>query len=99
MQKLGEILDVKTGEEFENILSDSVAMENAIYYNRQSSSIYDTVEISTKMIPFLDVNEKVEYKKQQEKESKYYIIKSINNDTESLTSQITMYRFYPLYYK
>ena len=99
VQKLGEILDVKTGEEFENILSDSVAMENAIYYNRQSSSVYDTVEISTKMIPFLDVNEKVEYKKQQEEESKYYIIKSINNDTESLTSQITMYRFYPLYYK
>lgn len=99
VQKIGEILDEKTGEEFENILSDSVARENAIYYNRLSSSVYDTVEISTKMIPFLDVNEKIEYRKQQEEESKYYIIKSINNDTESLTSQISMYRFYPLYYK
>lgn len=99
IQKLGIILDEKTGEEFDNILSDSVAVENAIYYNRKSSSVYDTVTITTKMIPFLDVNEKVEYRKQQEEEKKYYIIKSINNDTESYTSQMVMYRFYPLYYK
>ncbi len=98
VQKLGEILDVKTGEEFDNILSDSVARENAIYHNRKSSSMNDTINIATKMMPFLDVNEKVEYRKQQETDCKYYIIKSISNDMGSMTSQITMYRFYPLYY-
>lgn len=99
VQKLGEILDVKTGEEFDNIYSDSVAVENAIYYNRKSSSVNDTITISTKMMPFVDVNTKVEYRKQQETTTNYYIIKSIENDTSSLTSSITMYRFYPLYYK
>lgn len=99
VQKLGEVLDVKTGEEFDNILSDSVARDNAIYFNRKSSSVYDTVTITTKMIPFLDVNEKVEYRKQQETDKKQYITKSISNNTDSLTSQITMYRFYPLYFK
>lgn len=99
VQKLGIIWDEKTGKEFDNILSDSVAVENAIYYNRKSSSIYDTVTITTKMIPFLDVNEKIEYRKQQEENSNYYVIKSIDNNMESYTSQITMYRFYPLYYK
>ena len=98
IQKIGEVLDVKTGEEFENIISDSVALENAIYYNRKSTTINDTVTITTKMIPFLDVNLKVEYKKQQDNEVKQYVIKSISNDTESYTSSITMYRFYPLYY-
>lgn len=98
VQKLGEILDVKSGDEFENILSDSAAMEHAVYYNKKASSVHDTVTITTKMVPFLDVNVKVEYKKQQEEKSNYYIIKSIVNDTESLTSHITMYRFYPLYY-
>lgn len=100
VQKLGEILDVKSGDEFENILSDSVAMENAIYYNKKASSINDTVTITTKMIPFLDVNMKVEYKKQQEDKLNYYIIKSISNDAsaEALLSHITMCRFYPLYY-
>lgn len=98
IQKIGEILDVKTGEGFENIMSDSVALENAIYYNRKSSSMNDTVEIRTKMIPFLDVNVKVSYKKQQDNELKYYVIKSIENDVTSGVSNIIMYRFYPLYY-
>jgi len=98
VQKLGEILDVKSGDEFENIISDSVASENAVYYNRKSSSMNDTVTISVEMIPFLDVNSKIEYKKQQEKESHYYIVKSIINNTDSKTSSIVMYRFYPVYY-
>lgn len=98
VQKLGEILDVKSGDEFENIISDSVASESAIYYNRRSSSMNDTVTISVEMIPFLDVNLKIEYKKQQEAESHYYIIKSVINNTDSKTSSIVMYRFYPLYY-
>ena len=98
VQRLGEVLDVKTGDEFENIISDSVAVENAIYYNRKSTSMNDTVTITTKMIPFLDVNVKVEYQKQQDNEVKQYIVKSVSNDTESNITHITMYRFYPLYY-
>lgn len=98
VQRLGEVLDVKTGDEFENIISDSVAVENAIYYNRKSTSMNDTITISTKMIPFLDVNVKVEYQKQQDNEVKQYIVKSVSNDTESNITHIVMYKFYPLYY-
>lgn len=98
VQKLGEILDVKCGDEFENILSDSVALETAVYYNRKSSSMHDTITISTKMIPFLDVNEKIEYRKQQDDKTACYIVRSITNNTDSKTSSITMNRFYPLYY-
>lgn len=99
VQKIGEVLDVKTGDEFDNILSDSVAVENAIYYNKQSSSVHDTVTISTKMIPFLDTNVKVSYRKQQEEQVNQYIVKSIENNMDSCTSRITMYRFYPLYFE
>ena len=98
VQKLGVVLDVKTGEEFDNILSSSVAMQNAIYQNKISSSMHDVVTITTKMIPFLDTNIKVSYKKQQDNEVKEYIIKSIDNSMDSCTSTITMYRFYPLYF-
>lgn len=98
IQRIGEVLDVKTGDEFENINSDLVALENAIYFNKKSTTINDVVTITTKMMPFLDVNLKVSYKKQQDNDAKYYVIKSIEHDTESLLSKITMYRFYPLYY-
>ena len=97
IQKIGIVLDVKTGNEYDNILSSSVATENAIYQNKISSSMNDVVTIQTKMIPFLDTNIKVSYKKQQDDEVKEYIIKSIDNNLDSCTSTITMYRFYPLY--
>ena len=98
IQKIGIVFDVKTGEEFDNILSSSVATQNAIYQNKISSSMHDVVTITTKMIPFIDSNIKVSYKKQQDNEVKEYITKSISNKMDSCTSTITMYRFYPLYF-
>lgn len=93
IQKLGIILDVKTGDNFDSIESDTIAIENSIAYNKNSTSVWDTVTLSTKMIPFLDVNQKVSYKKQQDDEEHQYVIKSISNDTSSCTSSITLYRF------
>lgn len=98
IQKIGIVLDVKMGNEFDNILSSSVATENAIYQNKISSSMHDIVTITTVMMPFLDINIKVSYKKQQDEEVKEYIIKNIENNIDSCTSTITMYRFYPLYF-
>lgn len=99
IQRIGIVLDTKSGEEFDNILSDSIAIENAVYYNKKSSSCNDIVTITTKMIPFLDVNIKVSYKKQQEEEIHEYIIKSVSNDLGDMTSSITMERFHPLYFE
>ena len=97
VQRIGEVLEVKSGSEFENILSDTVAAENAIYYNQISSSENETVTISTKLIPWLDVQCKLSYQKSQEEDNYEYITQSIqNSDT---TSTITMKKFYPLYYK
>lgn len=98
VQRIGEVLDVKSGNEYDNIISDAIAIQNAVYDNKKSSTTNDIVTITTKMIPWLDVNVKVSYKKQQETEMHEYIIKSISNDLASMTSNITMYRFYPLYY-
>lgn len=98
VQKIGEVLDVKTGDTFENILSNTIAMENAIYQNRISSSLNDTITINTKMIPWLDVMCKVSYKKAQESEPEQYLVSSISHNVDSSTSSITLTKFYPLYY-
>lgn len=98
IQRIGEVLDVKSGDEFDNIISDSVALENAIYYNKKSSTLNDIVTITTTMIPWLDGNIKVSYRKQQESETHEYIIKSISNDLSNKTSSITLHRFYSLYF-
>lgn len=99
IQKLGIIPDVKTGDTYENIISDSVAIENAIYDNLKTSSWNDIVTITTKYVPWLDVYVKVSYKKQQDNIINPYIIKNISHNLDGApTSTITMYRFHPLYY-
>ena len=99
VQKLGVVLDVKTDDVYDNIKSDSVAIENAIYDNIKTSSWNDIVTIETKFLPWLDVHIKVEYQKQQDSEPHQYIIKNISHNLEgAATSSITMYRFHPLYY-
>ena len=94
---MGEVLDSKSGDEYDNIISESVAMQNAKYSNRSTTTMYDTVTITTLLLPWLDVNVKLDYKKQQEKTTYSYVVKSKSDNFADGTSTITMYRFLQLY--
>ena len=100
IQRIGIVLDVKSGDRYENIKSDSVAIENAIYENIKSSSWNDVVTISTLCVPWLDVYEKVEWQKSNTGHPEAYIIQNISHNLSGRApaSTITMYRFHPLYY-
>lgn len=97
VQKLGIIFESKTGDEYDNILSDSVALDNAKYCIYKSSVWNDTVTLVTKLIPWLDVNIKVEYQKKQEDDIYQYLIKQVSHDFNGGTTTITMCRFSSLY--
>lgn len=97
IQRLGIILESKSGGEYDNIISDSVALENAKYLIYQSSVWNDTVTITTSLVPWLDVNVKVEYKKQQEDDTYVYLVKNISDSFSTGCSTITMCRFSSLY--
>lgn len=97
VEKLGEILDVKTGGEYENITSDSLAAERAEWENWKNSRLTDQISITTALLPFLDVNKKVSYQRSDSDRAHPYIISSVSHDFSGYTSTITMYRFYPLY--
>ena len=95
VQKLGEILDVKTGGDYEKYISVDTAAEQAAWENRRNSILTDSITITTLLLPFLDVNKKISYQPSDADEERQYIIKSISHDFASFTSTITMYRFYP----
>lgn len=97
VEKLGEILDVKTGNEYDNITSDDLAADRAKWENWKNCRLTDNITITTALLPFLDVNKKVSYKRSDSDIENQYIISSISHDFEGFTSTITMYRFYPLY--
>ncbi len=97
VQKLGELLSVKQGGEFENITSDQRAIARAQYENWKMARIADTISIVIKLCPFLDVNKKVEFLRHDQKEIGYFIITSVSHDLAAGTSSVTLTRFWPLY--
>ena len=97
IEELGEILDVKVGNEYDNITSDDLAADRAKWENWKNCRLTDNITITTALLPFLDVNKKVSYKRSDSDKEHQYIISSISHDFSGYTSTITMYRFYPLY--
>lgn len=97
IEKLGEILDVKVSGEFENITSNDLAADRAKWENWKNCRLTDNITITTALLPFLDVNKKVSYKRSDSDREHQYIISSVSHDFAGFTTTITMYRFYPLY--
>ena len=97
IQKLGLLLDVKTGGEFDNIESDSLALGRAEYENWKNARLTDNISLVLKLCPFLDVNKKVTYKRSDKNDEDTYIISSVSHDFSGGTTSISMYKFYPLY--
>lgn len=97
VEKLGEIPDVKIDGEFENITSDDLAADRAKWENWKNCRLTDNITITTLLLPFIDVNKKVSYKRSDSDIEYQYIITSVSHDFVNFTTTITMYRFYPLY--
>lgn len=97
IEKIGEILDVKSDGEYENITSDDLAAARAKYENWKNCRLTDNITIKTTLLPFLDVNKKVSYKPINCDKENQYIIDNISHDFSTCTSSIQMHRFYPLY--
>lgn len=97
VQKLGEILDVKTGGEYDNITSDSLALSRAKWENWKNSRLTDSITLTTNLVPFYDVNIKILYQNSHSNIAEQYIIKSVSHDFNSGTSTLSLMKFYPLY--
>ena len=97
VEKLGEIPDIKVSGEFENITSNDLAADRAKWENWKNCRLTDNITITTALLPFLDVNKKVSYKRSDSDVEHQYIITSVSHDFSGYTTTITMYRFYPLY--
>ncbi len=97
VEKLGEIPDVKTGGEYDNITSDDLAAARAQWENRKNSRLTDNITITTALLPFLDVNKKISYRRSDSDREHQYVISSVSHDFAGYTTTVTMYRFYPLY--
>lgn len=96
IENIGVKAQVLSGDDFEEIFTDDLALQRAEYENWKSMRIADIVSLTTIQIPWLDVNEKVTYQLPN-KQLKTYTIERISYSNTSETMTIEMSTFYPLY--
>ena len=97
IEELGLLLCVKTGGEYDNISSDSLALARAEYENWKNSRITDSISITTRLCPFADVNIKVSYRRKDNGEIGQYIVKNVSHEISNGTTTWSLMKFYPLY--
>ena len=95
---IGEIREVLYGDEYENIISDDLALERAKYEIYLKCRLNDTIDLNTIPIYWADVNWKVSYAPLGAEIPNQYMIQTINIPLDIQGTQtFNLSRFYPLY--
>lgn len=95
---IGEIREVLHGDEYENIVSDDLALERAKYEIYLRCRLNDTINLSSTPIYWADVNWKVSYAPLGSDTAYQYMIQSINIPLDIQGTQtFNLSRFYPLF--
>ena len=97
IEKIGKRIQVLSGDDYENIYSDELAVERAKLENWKKTRRQETITLQMIDIPWIDVNCKIEYKSYVNGETHQYIIKNISSVTSDGTMTVELMRFYPLY--
>ena len=94
----GVRIDVKSGNDYENIYSQELVIERAKYENWKASRLNRVLTLTTQTIPFLDVNQKLTYKTKIDDTLRTWITTKISYDNVvSGQMSIELTEFYPEY--
>lgn len=94
---IGNICRACEGNEYSNIYTVELAYERGRYENYKTTRLQNTVELQTLLIPFLDVNQKIQYTSPITKEIKQYLIQGINLNYSEGTMTLSLTEFFPYY--
>lgn len=95
---VGKIRIVLSGGDYEDIMSDNLALQRAKFEIYSRCRLNDTLSLYMIPVPWLDVNTLIEYSPRGKNEKYQYIIKKISTDySADGTQSITASRYYPYY--
>lgn len=95
--KMDVVKQVLSEGEYANIYTTELAYERAAYENWKAARLQESIQIETLFLPWLDVNEKIEYTSLATGVTNQYLIQNIEVSPYTGVMTITMTRFYPLY--
>lgn len=91
----GEIKQVLHGGEYDDIYTIQLAYERAKYENWLRCRLQDSVTIDMILVPWMDVNQKIQYTSPVTGELGTWIVRSISYDFQNWTMSVNASRFYP----
>lgn len=99
---VGKIREVLTGGDYDNIMSDELALERAKIEIYWKCRLNDSISLSIVPIPWMDVNIVVSHALKDSETQNRYIVKSYSVDYSSVSStmsvsMISFYSYYPIY--
>lgn len=87
--------EIKKSINYDNLSDDAACYNQAEYLTYSSTAMMDTITLTTLVIPWLEVNTKVEYIPQRKFNNKkeQYIVKNLSWSTGEGTMKLTLYKF------
>lgn len=92
--KIGEIVKVCSGDEYDSIYSNSLAQNRADYELYHACRLQESLQLTMIDVPWLDVNWLIEYRSYITGEIKKYVIKQIDGSTTGATIDVNLVAFY-----
>jgi hypothetical protein len=94
---MGEIRNVLSDGEYNNIYSSDLAIMRAEYENWRTTDLLETINLSMVDLPILDVNSKIEYHSHNLDKIETYLVKRKSGSTTAGQSNVTLRKFQPIY--
>lgn len=95
---IGEIRNVYSGADFESIYSEDLASQRGRFEIWKTSDLLDSITLQMIEVPWLTVNQKIEYTSNTTGKSETYIVKSKTGSSTGGVMTINCVKFQPLYY-
>lgn len=92
-----EVRQVLHGGEYEIIYTTQLAIERAGYENWKSTRLQDSVTLEMILVPWLDVNDKLEYTSPTTGLDTVVLVQSVDYDFTHWTMTVKASKFYPYY--
>ena len=88
---------VLMGGEYDAIYTTQLAYERARYENWLATRLQDTVTIETILLPWIDINDKIQYTSPVSEEVGTFLVQSVTFDFKNWTMDVKASRFYSYY--
>lgn len=85
--------EISQSLDYSNLSDDSACYNQAEYLTYKATAMMDTINLTTLVVPWLEVNAKIEYTPKYNNLTNQYIVKNLSWSTGNGTMSVTLYKF------